>query len=221
MSNWLETRQTVKKYANKHIEKSIWEQIKEAIYWAPTSHGFEPYRVLIINRDNELRQDLKPLMWNQGVVENADKLVFFISLKRSVFTDYEWLYERALRRSTEVSGFVGEKAKAAAKEHADTVLNRHLKVDEPNGDDWAMKQAYIALGMALETSAQLGIGSTPMEGLEKSKVESLFRSRGLMNESERVAVVAAFGYPFDETSYAHWGTKKRVRDPKDYKFTEI
>lgn len=214
-------RQTVKKYSDKHIETNKWETIKDAIYWAPTSHGFEPYRVLIINRDNALRQELKPVMWNQGVVDNADKLVFFISLKREVFANKEWLLKRALRRAEEVNGRHGEEALKAAEGHANLVLNTHIKYEEPNGDDWAMKQAYIALGMAMETASLIGVGSTPMEGFERAKVKEVFKKHNLIADNEVVALVGAFGYPFDETSYGHWGSNKRVRDSREYKFTEI
>lgn len=216
-----EFRQTVKKYSDKHIETDKWETIKDAIYWAPTSHGFEPYRVLIINRENPLRQELKPAMWGQGVVDNADKLVFFISVKREIFTNEEWLLKRALRRAENVAGLQGGEALAAAKKHADTVLNVHLKNEEPNGDDWAMKQSYIALGMAMETAALLGVNSTPMEGFDRAKVKAIFKAHNLINDFEEVALVGAFGYPFDNTSYAHWGNNKRVRDPREVKFKEI
>lgn len=214
-------RQTIKKYADKHIEADKWETIKDSIYWAPTSHGFEPYRVLIINKDNEIRKELKPVMWGQGVVDSADKLVFFISLKREVFTNKEWLLKRALRRVEEVNGKTGEEALKGAQAHADLVLNTHLKSDEPNGDDWAMKQAYIALGMAMETAALLEVGSTPMEGFERAKVKEVFKKHNLINDNEVVALVGAFGYPFDKTSYGHWGSGNRVRDSRDYKFKEI
>ncbi|TCG10989.1 nitroreductase family protein [Mycoplasma todarodis] len=217
----INNRQTVKAYSNKKIPKEDWQQILETIYWTPSSHGFEPYRVLIIEKSNAIRTKLKPLMWNQGVVTEADKIIFFISLKRSEFTDDQWMFERSYRRFYEVAGKTKEESNVAAQKMATTIKNKHLDADEPNGDEWAMKQCYIALGTSLIAATILGIGSTPMEGLEKEKVEKLFKSEGLMSEGERVAVAASFGYPASKTSYLHYGTNKRVRDDWSKKFKTI
>ena len=214
-------RQTVKSYLDKEISDSDWNQILDAIYWSPTSHGFEPYRVLVVRKSSKLRAKLQKVMWGQGVVVEADKLIFFVSLKRKVFLSKEWLYERALRKATEVEGKTGEEAKANAEKMTDIIINKHLSIDEPGGDDWAMKQSYIGLSAGLMAATILGIGSTPMEGLEKAKVEKLLRSEKLISDDERIAVAASFGYPASKTAYAHWGTNKRVRDPKDKKFKTI
>lgn len=214
-------RQTVKAYSDKKISVDDWKQILDTIYWAPSSHGFEPYRAIIVKKNSPLRKKLQPMMWGQGVVVEADKLVFFVSLKRKAFTNKKWLYERALRKAKKISGKKGVEAENEAKKMVDTIINLHLGKDEAVGDDWAMKQAYIALGMSMSAATILGIGSTPMEGVEKSKVERLFRSQKIISSDERVAVVAAFGYPKDKKSYAHWGTGARVRDPKTKKFKTV
>jgi len=75
-----------------------------------------------------------------------------------------------------------------------------------------MKQAYIALGNSMTAATILGIGSTPMEGMQKTKLEPFLKEQGLMKDNERLAVAAAFGYTASETAYAHYGSGKRVRD---------
>lgn len=215
------SRQTVKSYSDKKIKVNDWKQILDTIYWTPSSHGFEPYRVLIVRKGNKLRKKLRNIMWDQGVVTEADKLIFFVSLKREVFTNKKWLYERALRKATKINGKRGKEAEKISNDMVKLITEKHLSIDEPNGDDWAMKQAYIALGTSMFAATILGIGSTPMEGLEKSKIEKLFRSEKLISNDERIAVAASFGYPTSKTSYAHWGTGKRVRDPRTKKFKTI
>ena len=103
-------RQTTKEYSDKKISKEDRKQILEMIYWSPSSHGFEPYRVLIINKDNPLRKILKPMMWDQGIVENSDKLIFFITLKREVYTNIDWIRDRVERRTLNVAGLTGDEA---------------------------------------------------------------------------------------------------------------
>jgi nitroreductase len=40
-------------------------------------------------------------------------------------------------------------------------------------DFWAEKQAYIALGSAMIAAADLGLGSGPMEGFDKTVVNEI------------------------------------------------
>ncbi len=54
-------------------------------------------------------------MWNQGVVTEADKLLLFISLKREVFTNKEWVFKRAYRRFADVAGKTYEEDSKLAK----------------------------------------------------------------------------------------------------------
>ncbi len=186
-----------------------------------TSRGFEPYRVLVIEKENKLREELKPLMWNQGVVTETDKLLLFISLKREVFTNKERVFKRAYRRFANVVGKTHEEAVKLAETMSETVLNKHLNIDETNGDDWAMKQCYIALGIAISVATILWIGSTPMEAIEKSKVEKPLLGKELIKNNERIALTMAFGYPKSETAYLHFCKGNRVRGKWEDKFKTI
>lgn len=217
----LKERQTVKAYSEKAIPTEDWKQVLETIYWSPTSHGFEPYRVLVIDRKNQpLRETIKGSMWGQGVVTQADKLVLFISLKRDVWGSTKFLEERTVRRLREVNGKDVDASNEEVKKTAAFVKATHLDPQE-DGDHWAMKQAYIALGMAMYSASILGIGSTPMEGFERAKLEPILAQHDLLDaKTEKVAVAVAFGYPLSETSYAHWGSGKRVRDAWDKKITQ-
>ncbi len=214
-------RQTVKAYSDKKISAEDWEQILDTIYWSPTSHGAEPYRVLIINRKNALRKEMQPAMWNQGTVIEADKLVLFISLKRSVFASLDFVAQRVVRRFKEIANKNVQIDSPEVLQQANFVIDSQFDVQELS-DDWSMKQAYIALGMSFYTAALLGIGSTPIEGFVRKDLDKLLASHDLLDiKTETVALAAAFGFPKSETSYGHWGTGKRVRDPKEVKFKEI
>ncbi|NQZ66362.1 MAG: nitroreductase family protein [Mycoplasmatales bacterium] len=214
-------RQTVKSYSNKKINQSDWELILDTIYWSPSSHGFEPYRVLIIEKENNIRKQLKDLMWNQVIAEESDKLIFFISLKRETFTNKEWVYNRSLRKFKEIANKKGQDAINYANKMTEIVLKKHLETDEPDGDSWSMKQCYIALGMAMSTASLLNIGTTAIEGMEKTKIIKLFKKYELINDDENIAVALAFGYPSSNIAYAHRGNGKRIRDKKDDKFKTI
>ena len=215
-----QNRQTVKSYSNKKISRAKWAQIVDTIHWAPSSHGFEPYRVLVISKDNDLRNELKPLMWNQGVVTEADKLVFFISLKRSVFASKDFIQERVNRKNTLILEKEGSELLEMNKKQVELIKHTHLDAQEKT-DDWAMKQAYIAMGMAMYSATLLKIGSTPIEGFVREDVEKLLLKHKLISNDERAAVATAFGYAKTKSAYAHWGTGRRVRDAKEEKIKEI
>lgn len=215
-----EKRQTVKSYSDKKISPAKWGQIINTIHWAPSSHGFEPYRVLTINKENKLREELKPLMWNQGVITEADKLVIFISLKREVFASKEFILERVNRKNTLVLDKEGEELEKVNKAQVELIKKTHLDAQEKT-DDWSMKQTYIAMGMAMYAATILKIGSTPIEGFDREAVEKLLLKNKLIDKTERVALATAFGYAKTKSAYAHWGTGKRVRVSKEEKFKEI
>lgn len=61
--------------------------------------------------------------------------------------------------------------------------------------DWACKQTYIALANMMTAAALIGIDSTPVEGFQLDKANSLLAEKGLMDPDEyRISVMVAFGY---------------------------
>lgn len=219
--NKIYNRQTVKVYSDQKISEKDWKIIKKTIKWAPSSHGLEPYRVLIINKDHPLRKAIWPLALKQKAITSADKLVVFIAKKRETFANKKWLTEKTLRLATQVAGEKGEKAQTQANNQVAVILSEALAPSKEQGDDYAIKQTYIALGMAVTSAALLGIGSTPIGGFSRPNVNELLHKEKLLESDETVAILLAFGYPESETAYAHYGSGKRVRDDDEYKFTEI
>ena len=214
-------RQACKKYGDKKISEKDWQTIKDAIYWSPTSHGWEPYRVLTINKENkELRNELFEPMLTQGIVENADKLLIFISLKAEVYNSFTpWVKSRVLRKAKEVEGNFDEISK-------DVENSLHFKahqtmMDIDNTNAWSEKQAYIGMSFAMYSAALLGIDSTPMEGMDRNKVRQVLEKHNLIEDNENVAVCLSLGYRFDNTSFAHWGSGKRLRVKPEEKFKEV
>lgn len=219
------TRETVKAYNDKNISASDWKQILETIKWAPTSFGFEQYRVVVIDRANtKLRNELLPAFFGQGVVTNASKLVIFVSLSGKVLMSDKWFIEREARALTHISGLKGKELETQVSNmHGffQSFLKTFPQPVETAAMEWGRKQAYIALGMAMSAAAILNIGSTPMEGFDPAKVTEILRAHKLIRNDESAAVAVAFGYPKDKTAYAHRGNGKRVREADSVKFIEV
>lgn len=212
-------RQACKKYGDKKISNEDWKIIQESIYWSPTSHGWEPYRVLTINKNNDIRKELFHPFLEQGIVLNADKLLIFIAIDKNQYSTLTpWVKERVLRKAKEVEGNF-------ESVNSDIEGSLHFKAHQimmiSETQSWAEKQCYIGMSFAMYSSALLGIDSTPMEGMDKAKVKEVLLKHNLIDQDETIACALSLGYRFDETSFAHWGSGKRLRDPWEKKFKEV
>jgi nitroreductase len=73
--------------------------------------------------------------------------------------------------------------------------------------EWNARQAYIALGILMQSCAQLRIDATPMEGFEADKYNEIL---GLNDKNLNATLVCAIGYRSEEDSNQHL---KKVRNP--------
>lgn len=222
-----QNRESVKEYSDKKISDSDWKQILETIKWAPSSWGYEQYRVVIVDRSaTKLREELLPAFFERFQITTADKIIFFASLSGKTILSDKWFYEREKRSLTEIEGVKeGDLEAAISKTHQffngflGKITGTQLPL-EAGATEWAKKQAYVALGMALSSATILGIGTTPLEGFDPQKVTEILRAHKLIHSDEQAAVGCAFGYAKDKKSYAHNGSGKRVRDTDKVKFVK-
>ncbi len=84
-----------------------------------------------------------------------------------------------------------------------------------NINDWAARQAYIALGNFLTSAALLGIDACPMEGIEPENYNEIL---DLNEQGLSAIVVAAAGYRASGDNYA---ALKKVRFPKEEVLVEV
>ncbi|MEI6084401.1 MAG: nitroreductase family protein, partial [Verrucomicrobiota bacterium] len=74
-------------------------------------------------------------------------------------------------------------------------------------NEWATRQAYIALGNFMTSAAMLGIDTSPMEGLEPEKYDAIL---GLPARGLATVVGCVAGYHAADDKYA---TRAKVRFP--------
>ena len=67
-------------------------------------------------------------------------------------------------------------------------------------DAWAKRQAYIPLGFAMLTAAELAIDSCPMEGLDHAAYDRIL---GLDKGDYATVVALPLGYRLDSDKYSH------------------
>jgi nitroreductase/dihydropteridine reductase len=90
-------------------------------------------------------------------------------------------------------------------------LHRYTQKDLPQ---WLEKQVYIALGSAMLGAANLGIDTTPMEGIDVPALDAEF---GLHERGLTSLVMLSFGY-HAETDFNAGLPKSRLAEEQVFTF---
>ena len=73
----LRWRYATKKFEpSKKVSTNNLERLKEAVQLSVSSYGLQLYKVLIIE-NSDIREQLKPVSWNQGQITDASHLFVF------------------------------------------------------------------------------------------------------------------------------------------------
>jgi nitroreductase len=179
----------------KPVAAATWAALEEALILSPSSYGLQPYRFVVIT-DPAVKARLKPLSWGQSQLTDASHIVAFTILKGMGLAHIE----RFAARITEVRGTPADKLAPYQ-----AMIVRDL-VDGPRSriiDEWATRQAYIALGNFMTACALVGVDACPLEGIEPAKWDA---ELGLTDHA--VVVACAAGHRLDSDKYA---TTPKVR----------
>lgn len=167
----IKNRYTTKKYNNsKKIEKQKIEELKKILHLSPSSINSQPWEFTFVS-DKKTKEKLAEVSWlNTDRVLNCDVVVVFSRINN--ISLFEQQIEEGLpKRSVDYyKEFIKPKTKEQIK-------------------SWFDKQVYLALGVFLSACAEMGIDSTPMEGVEPEKYDTI------LNQSDYSTIMAvAIGY---------------------------
>jgi nitroreductase/dihydropteridine reductase len=194
----LKWRYATKKFSNQKVSTADLNAILEATNLSASSTGLQPYRLFVVENE-ALREQLGEGSFNAQIVESSHLLVFAAFDKLTQEHIDAFISHLASERGIPVEALADYKAALVGG-----LLSRS---DEENAA-WAARQAYIALGTALIAAAELKIDSTPMEGFDAAKFDSLL---GLTEKGLKSVVALPLGYrDAKNDSYANL---KKVRLP--------
>jgi len=190
LMNLFNRRYACKKFhTDRRVSDDDLLQILQAGRLAPSSFGLEPWKFLVIEKEDVLRS-LYPYAWGAHNSLNGDtKIVVLLSKTtmddqyvKHIMQDVQGLNDEAITpRLARLEKF--------QKDDFD------LLKDERNLVDWTGKQVYIALAHMMIMAASMDIDSCPIEGFVKDKVEEVLSLYQLIDLKEyRVAVMVSFGY---------------------------
>lgn len=166
----------------KRVSEEDLKTILEAARLAPSSFGIEAWKFLVIENP-ELRGKISEAAWGQPKVTQASHLIV-IARRTDV---RENITNELIERSSKTQG-VAPEALNGLKEMVSGAIARRSDAEL---DVWVRNQAYIALGVMIETASLLGIDNGPMEGFDPAKVDEIL---GLKEKNLTSTTLLALGY---------------------------
>lgn len=184
----------------KKVSDSDMDTLLEAMRLAPSSLGLQPWRAYVIT-DTKIREQLKAAAWNQPQLTEASHIVVFAARKNI--------------DETYIDSYLKEVIKQRGQKWEDVQGYRTMLLGSINGKtpemlfQWNARQAYISLGVLLETASLMKIDACPMEGFDTAQFDTILK----LNETDyRTVVIAAVGYRSTADKYA---LAQKVRFAKD------
>jgi nitroreductase/dihydropteridine reductase len=196
----LKWRYATKKFSTERVSDENVAKIIEAINLSASSIGMQTYRVFVVE-NTEIQKELGEGSFNAQIAESSHLLVFaaFDSITQEKIDNY--INFVATERGSNIDDLADFK----------NMISSHLlaRTDEENFF-WSSKQAYIGLGTGLIAAADLKIDSTPMEGFDAEKFDTIL---GLKEKGLKSVVLLALGYRDAEND---WNANlKKVRLKKE------
>lgn len=184
----MQTRYTVKKYnSTRKIDAEQIDQLKKILNLSPSSINSQPWNFIFVNGPEIKEKLAEASYFNKEKIANSSHLIVFQVIKN--IEDFEKQIEENLPE-----GAIG-------------YYNSMVK---PKGEaaiqSWLKNQVYLSLGILLSACADMNIDSTPMEGIENERYDSI-----LNNPSYETLFAVAIGERSqDDSNQPTFTPKKRL-----------
>ncbi len=173
------------------IPAETWAALETSLILTPSSYGLQPWKFLVIT-DPALRETLLPHAYRQRQVVDASHLVVMAVKKKLAEEDVD----RFLHRIVELRGGTADALMGLRKVILGDVITGERS---RHATEWAIRQAYIALGQFMAACALLGVDTCPMEGFRPDKFDEVL---GLEADGLTTAVLCPAGYRSEDDRYA-------------------
>ncbi|HBC5371332.1 TPA: NAD(P)H-dependent oxidoreductase [Campylobacter jejuni] len=174
-------RRACKLFNDKKINEKDLHFILESGVLAPSSHGFEPWKFIVV-QDEKRKEELSKICNQQKHVKDCAALIIIIS--RLDFLDY---FEEKLRKR--------DMSETEIQKRLDAYMPFLKSLNQEEKISYAREQAHIALASILYSANALNIASCTIGGFDKEKLDSYL---SLDIQKERSSLVVALGYCNDE-----------------------
>ena len=196
----LKWRYATKRMTDQKISEKDLNTIIGAISLAPTAFGLQPFRVVVTEKQ-ELLQEIFEKSCPQIVVQQCSHLLIFKAYK-NISDEHRESYLRLMKEKRNVTDDYIETYRQKIK--------RVQNSNQINTFEWAIRQAYIALGFAMVAAADLRIDATPIEGFNPAALNEILH---IDTSKEETVVLLTLGYR-DEAN-DHLADMPKLRKPLD------
>ena len=187
--NW---RYAVKVFnPEKNVSEDDLHTILESARLSPSANGSEMWKFIVV-QNKEIRQKLREAGDNQPKITEASHLIVL-----AYRTDIEAsLAKERVDRTAKIQNQDPKDLEGLKTSLEKTVAR---KAKDGTLEAWVAHQAYIPLGIMLETAALLHIDAGPMEGFTPEKVDEVL---GLKEKNLRSITMLALGYRGEDPASA-------------------
>lgn len=203
----LDWRYATKKMNGTKVAQEKIDNILEATRLAPSSSGFQPYKVFVIT-DPELKAKIQPIAYGQSQIVDASHVLVFAAWDK--YTDER--IDNFFQFSNEERGL----PQSTTDDYKATVKAQFASMTEEQHAAHAAKQAYIAMGFTLVAAAVEQVDATPMEGFNNEALDELL---ALKNHGLKSATIVTLGYRDEQNDWLV--NMKKVREPKESFFINM
>jgi len=186
-----EARYSTKKYnADKKVPIELIDQLKAILRLSPSSINSQPWKFVFIGNEQLKSKLAAASYFNEAKINEASHLVVF-----SAADDIEKFEEQIQQHLPKGS------------------IDYYHNFVKPTGSSqiksWMKNQVYLALGFFLSAAAEMGLDSTPMEGIQVDEYRKIL---GLSHHQPLFAVALGYRHPQD-SNQPSLNAKTRLPEP--------
>ncbi len=198
----LRWRYATKKFdADRILSEAQIDTITQAFNLTATSFGLQPLKLIIV-KDKKIQAELVQYSMDQQQVAQASHILIFC-----IDTTIDKTYIEAYFNRIKAIRNTSDEILDPFKEYLIDDFERQTQNDI---EDWATKQAYLAMGNLLTVCAVEDIDSCPMEGFSPQKYDETFN---LKEKGLKSVLVMPIGYRAEDDMFADFKkVRKHVKD---------
>ncbi len=187
--NW---RYAVKVFnPEKNVSENDLHTILESARLSPSANGSEMWKFIVV-QNPEIRAKIRAVGDNQPKITDASHLIVIAYRTDAI----ESLAKERVDRTAKIQNQDPKDLEGLKKSLEATVAK---KLDNGTLESWVAHQAYIPLGIMLETAALLHVDAGPMEGFTPEKVDEIL---GLKEKNLKSVTMLALGYRGEDPASA-------------------
>jgi nitroreductase len=179
----VEQRYATKKFDGKKIDQKKVDELLELIRMSASSFGIQPYKIKVVS-DDKTKKLLQAASWNQENVGTASHVLIFCA-NTDVLGNIKLLEKAMIKNGATKEGLKG---------YIDMMTGFVNNLNDEAKKVWTQKQAYIALGNAINGAKALGFDSCPMEGFSPAEYSKILKLPTTLIPT----VVCPIGYAADK-----------------------